>query len=73
MKTQHENEKERAKNSNMKQFWMCVERCEIDEDRCNSDICKRWIMNLKAIERKAEKTPENDIRSCMILQCFDYA
>ena len=67
MKTYYENEKERAKNSNMRQLQMHVERCKIDEDRCNSDTCKRWIINLKAIERKAEKIPENDVRSCMTL------
>ena len=71
MKTYYENEKERAKNSNMRQLQMHVERCKIDEDRCNSDTCKRQIMNLKTIERKAEKIPENDIRGHMILQCFD--
>ena len=66
MKTWCENEKERAKNCNIRQLRMHAERCKIDEDRCNSDTCKRWIMNLKAIERKAEKIPENDIRSHMI-------
>ena len=67
MKRWCEKEKERGMRSNMRQIRMFVEKCKIDENRCDSDAYKRWIMNLKAIERKVEKTPENDIRGFMIL------
>ena len=67
MKRWYEKEKERGMRCNMRQMRMFVEKCKIDENRCNSDTYKRWIMNLKAIERKVEKTPENDIRRFMIL------
>ena len=67
MKRWCKKEKERGLRSNMRQICMHVDKCKIDENRCNSDTYKRWIMNLKAIEKKVEKIPENDIRRFMIL------
>ena len=67
MKRWYEKEKDRGLRSNMRQIRMHVDKCKIDENRCNSDACKRWIMNLKAIEKKVEKIPENDVRRFMML------
>ena len=46
---------------------MCVEKCKLDIERCSSDTIKRWIMNMKTIEKKVEKIPAKDIRRHMIL------
>ena len=43
-----------------------VQRCKIDTDRCSCETIKKWIVNLKEIERKVEKIPLDDIRRWMI-------
>ena len=46
---------------------MYVDKCKLDVERCNSDTIKRWIMNIRTIEKKVEKIPANDIRRHLIL------
>ena len=60
-------EKERGKNSNSRQIRMCVEKNKLDVQRCNSDTIRRWIMDVKTIEKKVETTPANDIRGHITL------
>ena len=67
MKRQYEKEKERGRNSNYRQIWLYVEKYDLDVERYNSNIIRRWIINMKTIEKKIEKIPENDIRGYMIL------
>ena len=62
-----EKEKERGENSDFRQIHMHAERNKLDVERCNSDTIRRWIMNLKHIEKKVETIPANDIRGHMIL------
>jgi hypothetical protein len=49
------------------QIRLYVQKCRIDMERCSCDTLKRWIMNLKKIEKKVEKIPYNDIRRYMIV------
>ena len=67
MKRWYENEKERGRNSDSRQIRMYVEKNKLDVERCNSDTIRRWIMNMKTIEKKVETIPANDIRRYMIL------
>ena len=67
MKRWYEKEKERGRNSNHGQIRLYVEKHNLDVERCNSDTIRRWIMNMKTIEKKVEKIPANDIRGYMIL------
>jgi len=45
---------------------MYMQKCKLDVHRCKCDNIKRWILNLKNIEKKVEKIPQNDIRHYMI-------
>ena len=63
----HEKEKERGRLSECQQIRLFVEKSKIDTNTCNSDTIKRWIMNLKTIEKKVEKIPEDDFRRSMIV------
>ena len=63
----YENEKEKGRWSPSRQIRMYVEKYKLDVERCNSDTIKRWIMNIRTIEKKVEKIPANDIRRYMIL------
>ena len=58
----HEKEKNKAQNSKHNQVRMCAQRSKLDENRYKCDTIKRWILNLKNIEKKVEKMPQNDIR-----------
>ena len=62
-----ENEKRRAESSEYRQLKLYAERCKIDVNRCNCDNIKRWIMNMRRIEKKVEKIPSNDIRRFMLV------
>ena len=62
LKRWFEKEKSKAEKSEYRQLKTYVERCKIDVDRSNCETIKRWIMNLKHIERKVAKIPLNDIR-----------
>ena len=63
----YEKEKERGKTSEYRQLRLYVEKSKLDVNVCNSDTIKRWIMNLKRIEKKVEKIPAKDIRRFMIV------
>ena len=63
----YEKEKERGKKSEYRQIRLYVEKSKLDANACNSDTIKRWIMNLKRIEKKVEKIPATDIRRFMIV------
>ena len=63
----YENEKERGRSSDSRQIRIYVEKHKLDVERCSSDTIRRWIMNMKTIEKKVEKIPANDIRRYMIL------
>ena len=67
LKKWFENVKRRAESSECRQLKLCAERFKIDVNRCNCDNIKRWIMNLKQIEKKIEKIPVNDIRRFMLI------
>ena len=67
MKRWYEKEKERGRNSNYRQIRLHVEKHNLDVERCNSDTIRRWIMNMKTIEKKVEKIPANDIRGYLML------
>ena len=67
LKRWFEKEKSKAEKSEYRQLKTYVERCKIDVDRSNCETIKRWIMNLKHIERKVAKIPLNDIRRWMII------
>ena len=67
MRTWYEREKEQGRNSNARQIRMYVEKYKFDTRTSSSDTYKRWSMNLKAIERKVEKIPMNDLRRYMIM------
>lgn len=64
----YENEKEKGSRSPSRQMRMHMDKCKLDVERCNSDAIKRWIMNIRTIEKKVEKIPANDIRRHTILQ-----
>ena len=62
VKKWYEKEKERTQNSEMQQVREYVKKFKINIERCNIDTIKKWIMNLKIIEKKIEKVSKNDIR-----------
>ena len=62
-----ENEKEKSSRSPSRQIRMHVDKCKLDAERCNNDTIKRWIINIRTIEKKVEKIPANDIRRYIIL------
>ena len=62
-----EKEKAKAEQSECGQIRSYAQRCKVDVTRCNCNTIKRWIRNLKRIEKKVEKTPANDIRRRMIM------
>ena len=39
-------------NSNIRQLRLHIEKYKLDADRCNSNTIKRWIMNMKVIDKK---------------------
>ena len=63
----YEKERSKAENSKFSQLRMYVQKCKLDLERCKCDTIKRWIMNLKKIEKKVEKIPQNEIRRYMIM------
>ena len=62
-----EKEKRKAEESEHRQIRLHVNKSKLDTNVCKSDTIKRWIMNLKRIEKKVEKIPPNDIRRFMIM------
>ena len=66
LKKWYEKEKQKAESSQYRQMNLYVQRCKIDTDRCSCETIKKWIVNLKEIERKVEKIPLDDIRRWMI-------
>ena len=62
-----EKEKSKANQSEYRQIKLYAEQCKIDINRSKCDTIKRWIRNLKRIEKKVEKIPSNDIRRYMIV------
>ena len=60
-------EREKALNSDMQQVRNYVRKFEINEERSDVEKLKKWIMNLKKLERRVEKVPKNDIRRYMIV------
>ena len=63
----YEKEKRKAENSEHNQIRLYVQKSKLDVIRCKCDTIRRWIMNLKRIEKKVEKIPQNDIRRYMIV------
>ena len=55
-------EKERAEKSELTQVRMFASKSKINVENSAVDMIKRWITNVKDIEKKAEKLPKNDIR-----------
>ena len=49
----------------MQQVREYVKKFKINIERCNTDMMKKWVMNLKIIEKKIEKVSKNDIRRYM--------
>ena len=62
-----EKEKSKAEQSEHVQLKLYVERCKLDVNRSDCEIIKKWIMNLKCIEKKVNKIPPNDIRRWLIV------
>ena len=62
VKKWYEKEKERAENSNISQVRDFVKKFNINAELSNVETVKKWIMNLKKIEKKVESVPANDIR-----------
>ena len=62
-----EKETKKAEESEHRQIRLHVNKSKLDTNVCKSDTIKRWIMNLKRIEKKVEKIPPNDIRMFMIM------
>ena len=62
-----EKEKTKALSSEYRQIKLYAERCKIDVNRSTCDTIKRWIRNLKRIEKRVEKIPPNDIRRFIIV------
>ena len=60
-------EREKAVNSDMQQVRNYVRKFEINEERSDVEKLKKWIMNLKKLERRIEKVLKNDIRRYMIV------
>ena len=67
MKEWHEKEKLRAENSDKNQVRSYVKTFKININQCKIDTIKRWIRNLKDIEKKIERIPRNDIRRYFII------
>jgi hypothetical protein len=67
LKKWYEKEKNKAERSEYRQLNLYVERCKIDIENSTNETIKKWIMNLKHMERKVEKIPVNDIRRWMIM------
>ena len=59
--------KRKVEECEYRQIRLHANKCRLDVNVCQCDAIKRWIMNLKRIEKKAEKIPPNDIRRFMIL------
>ena len=57
-------------NSNTHQLRDYIRKFIINEERSNVETLKKWIMNLKQLEKRVEKVPRNDIRRYMIVQEF---
>ena len=51
----------------MQQVRNYARKFEINEERSDIEKLKKWIMNLKKLERRVEKVPKNDIRRYMIV------
>ena len=62
-----EKEKRKAEESEHRQIRLHANKSKLDTNACQCDTIKRWIMNLKRIEKKVEKIPPNDIRRFMIM------
>ena len=67
LKRWYENEKREAEQSEHRQVKLYVQRCKIDVNQSNCETIKKWIRNLKQIEKKVKKIPLNDIRRWMIV------
>ena len=61
-------EKEKAVNSVNLQVREYVKKFKIDEERSDIEKMKKWIMNLKKLQKKVEKFLTNDIRNYMLLE-----
>ena len=48
--------------SNINQVREFVKKFKINIEQCNIDTIKKWIINLKKIQKKVESVPNNDIR-----------
>ena len=58
----YEKEKEKAKESDIPQVGEFAQKFKINIKQCTVDTIKKWIMNLRKIEKKMERVPANDIR-----------
>ena len=58
-------EREEALNSKMQQVKERARKFATDEEQSEVNKMKKWIMNLKKIKTKVEKTPKEDICRCM--------
>jgi hypothetical protein len=67
LKKWYEKEKRKAETSEYRQLNLYVQRSKIDLERSTCETIKKWIMNLKHIERKVVKIPLDDIRRWMIM------
>ena len=56
----------KAENSQCNQLKMHLGKSKLDVTRCKRNTIKRWILNLKKIEKKVKIIPQNDIKRCMI-------
>ena len=54
---QFEKEKRKAEESECRQIRLYVNKSKLDVNAYKSDTIKRWILNLKTIEKKVEKIP----------------
>ena len=51
----------------MQQVRDYARKFEINKERSNVEKLKKWIINLKKLERRVGKVPKNDIRRYMIV------
>ena len=56
----------KAENSQCNQLKIHLGKSKLDVTRCKRNTIKRWILNLKKIEKKVEIMPQNDGRRCMM-------
>ena len=54
----YEKEKRKAENSEHNQIRLYVQKSKLDVIRCKCDTIRRWIMNLKRIEKRWRKYPK---------------